>query len=63
VKPTLPQAKANKCLIALVAKKLVTKSSVGVSGVRSNQIQADIKRERHSTFGPREESAAQLPSA
>ena len=35
VTPTLPQAKVNKCLIALVAKKLVIKSSVGVSGVAS----------------------------
>jgi hypothetical protein len=33
VTPTLPQAKVNKCLIALVAKKLVIKSSVGVSNV------------------------------
>jgi hypothetical protein len=33
VTPTLPQAKVNKCLIALVAKKLVIKSSVGVSDV------------------------------
>jgi hypothetical protein len=35
ITPTLPQAKANKCLIALVGKKLVTKSSVGVSGIVS----------------------------
>ena len=29
--PQLPQAKVNKCLIALVGKKLVVKESVGVS--------------------------------
>jgi len=29
--PDLPQPKVNKCLIALVAKKLVTKTSTGVS--------------------------------
>jgi hypothetical protein len=29
--PDLPQAKVNKCLIALVAKKLVSKESVDVS--------------------------------
>ena len=31
--PDLPQAKVNKCMIALVAKKLVVKENVGVSGV------------------------------
>lgn len=29
--PELPQPRANKCLIALVAKKLVAKNTVGVS--------------------------------
>lgn len=34
VKPLgLPQAKVNKCLIALVGKKAVTKTAVGVSRV------------------------------
>ena len=31
MKPTLPQAKVNKCLIALVSSKVVTKAQVGVS--------------------------------
>ena len=31
IKPMLPQAKVNKCLIALVSSKVVTKAQVGVS--------------------------------
>ena len=31
IKPMLPQAKVNKCLIALVSAKAVTKAQVGVS--------------------------------
>ena len=31
IKPMLPQAKVNKCLIALVSSKVVMKAQVGVS--------------------------------
>lgn len=31
IKPILPQAKVNKCLIALVSSKVVMKAQVGVS--------------------------------
>jgi len=63
VSPTLPQAKVNKCLIALVAKKLVTKTSIGVRIPVVLYDLADLDRERRSTYGRPDAKATLVLSA
>jgi hypothetical protein len=54
VSAQLPQPKVNKCLIALVGKKIVSKTSIGVSQAASGEIYvADCERVRRSTCGMR----------
>jgi hypothetical protein len=54
VSAQLPQPKVNKCLIALVGKKIVSKTSIGVSRAASSEIyEAYCGRVRRSTCGMR----------
>ena len=44
IKPMLPQAKVNKCLIALVSSKAVTKAQIGVSIFSADSVVSIVTR-------------------